>query len=170
MTSEDPAWEQRVSDLWASIDGDTAEEFVARMEALAGELPEDSPVAAFERASSLDSTGHSDLAVPLYRHALELGLSGQRRRRAVIQMASSLRNLGEAALSVHLLTAEREAGSDDLDDAVNAFLALALVDTGREKEAVSVALTALSRHLTRYQRSLANYARLLQEDARPEVI
>jgi hypothetical protein len=81
----------------------------------------------------------------------------------VIQMASSLRNLGQSADSVALLTAEREAGSDDLDDAVSAFLALALVDTGREREAVSVALTALSPHLTRYQRSLANYARLLAQ-------
>jgi hypothetical protein len=163
MTSENSDWEQRVSDLWASVDDYTEEEFVARMETLAGELPADSPVAVFERASSLDSTGHSDTAVPLYRRALELGLGGQRRRRAVIQMASSLRNLGNAAESVALLTAEREAGSDDLDDAVSAFLALALVDTGREREAVSVALTALSPHLTRYQRSLANYARLLAQ-------
>jgi hypothetical protein len=62
-----------------------------------------------------------------------------------------------------LLTAERDAGSDDLDDAVSAFLALALVDTGREREAVSLALTALSRHLTRYQRSLANYAQEISD-------
>jgi tetratricopeptide (TPR) repeat protein len=169
VSSDNAEWEQRVSDLWGSIDDYTGEEFVAQMDALAGELPADSPIAAFERASSLDSTGQSDLAVPLYRRALELGLSGQRRRRAVIQMASSLRNLGEAAESVALLTSERDAGSDDLDDAVNAFLALALVDVGREREAVAVALTALSHHLTRYQRSLANYARLLA-DTRPEVI
>jgi hypothetical protein len=163
MTSENSDWEQRVSDLWASIDGYTKDEFIARMETLARELPADSPIAAFERASSLDSTGYSDMAVPLYRRALDLGLGGQRRRQAVIQMASSLRNLGQSADSVALLTAEREAGSDDLDDAVSAFLALALVDTGREREAVSVALTALSPHLTRYQRSLANYARLLAQ-------
>jgi Tetratrico peptide repeat len=163
VSSDNAEWEQRVSDLWGSIDDYTGEEFVAQMDALAGELPPDSPVAAFERASSLDSTGHSDLAVPLYRRALEFGLSGPRRRQAVIQMASSLRNLGEAAESVALLTEERDAGSDDLDDAVNAFLALALVDAGREREAVSVALTALSPHLTRYQRSLTNYARLLAE-------
>jgi len=163
MTSENPDWEQRVSDLWTSIDNYTEEDFVVRMETLAGELPPNSPVAAFERASSLDSTGHSDLAVPLYRRALELGLGGHRRRQAVIQMASSLRNLGDATESVALLTAERDAGSDDLDDAVSAFLALALVDTGREREAVSVALTALSHHLTRYQRSVANYARLLAQ-------
>lgn len=156
-------WEQRVSDLWASIDDHSEAEFLTGMEQLVSELPADSAVAVFERAASLDSTGHSDLAVPLYRQALELGLDGERRRRAVIQMASSLRNLGQASESVALLTAEREVGSDDLDDAVSAFLALALVDTGREREAVSLALTALSRHLTRYRRSLANYAQLISD-------
>ncbi|HEU5357435.1 MAG TPA: tetratricopeptide repeat protein [Actinocrinis sp.] len=43
------------------------------------------------------------------------------------------------------------------------FLALALVDVGREREAVSLALRALAPHLPRYQRSLANYGRLLIE-------
>ncbi len=79
-------------------------------------------------------------------------------------MASSLRNLGQAPESVALLRVEREATSDDLDDAVSATLALALVDTGHEREAVSVALTALSRHMTRYRRSMANYARLIADD------
>jgi Tetratrico peptide repeat len=116
---------------------------------------------AYERGSDFDSNGHSDLAVPLYREALELGLDESLRRQAVIQLASSLRNLGEAEESVALLRAELAAGSDELDDAVRAFLALALVDTGYEREAVSVALLALSGHLTRYQRSLTNYAREL---------
>jgi hypothetical protein len=154
-------WEQRLADLWASIDDLSEEAFLTRMEQLVAELPADSAVALFERAGSLDSTGHSDLAVPLYRQALEHGLPGQRRRRAVIQLASSLRNLGQATESVALLMSERERAADDLDDAVSATLALALVDTGREREAVSVAVTALSRHMTRYRRSMANYARLL---------
>lgn len=131
------------------------------MEDLVAELDADSPVAAYERGSAFDSSGHSDLAVPLYRRALELGLGEDRRRQAVIQLASSLRNLGQAQESVELLTAEREAGSDDLDDAVSGFLALALVDAGREREAVSVSLTALGGHLSRYQRSSLNYARLI---------
>jgi len=84
----------------------------------------------------------------------------------VIQLASSLRNVGGAAESVELLTAELESGSDELDDAVRAFLALALVDVGREREAVSHALTALARHLPRYQRSLAAYAQQLAPDSR----
>jgi Tetratrico peptide repeat len=160
MTSE---WEQRLAELWASFDEHGEDEFVGRMEALVAELPAESAVGMYERASAFDSTGHSDLAVPLYRQALDRGLGEDRRRQAVIQLASSLRNLGQASESVALLTAEREAGSDDLDDAVDAFLALALVDAGREREAVSVALLAVSRHMTRYQRSLTNYARVMVE-------
>jgi hypothetical protein len=113
---------------------------------------------AFDRACELDSTGHPDLAVPLYREALEHGLEGENRRRAVIQMASSLRNLGEVDESVALLTAELDQPSDHLDDAVRAFLALALADVGREREGLGHALTALAPHLPRYQRSLARYA------------
>jgi hypothetical protein len=159
----EPDWEQRLSDVWASIDRHSEAEFLALIEKLTAELPPDSAIGIFERACSHDSTGHSDLAVPLYRQALDRGLTGERRRRAVIQMASSLRNLGRAEESVALLTAEVNAGSDHLDDAVRAFLALALVDTGREREAVSLALGALAPRLPRYQRSLANYARLLVE-------
>ena len=120
-------------------------------------------VADFERACAQDSTGHSDRAVPLYRSALATGLTGIRRRRAVIQLSSSLRNTGRSEESVALLTAERDAGSDELDDAVAAVLALALTDVGREREAVSVAVRALAPHLPRYQRSMGNYARALVE-------
>ncbi|MEV0716231.1 tetratricopeptide repeat protein [Asanoa sp. NPDC050611] len=154
-------WERRVAAAWASLDDHTEDEFVRLIGELAAELPADSAVGLFERACAWDSTGHSDRAVPLYRQALETGLTGIRRRRAVIQMSSSLRNIGQAQESVALLTAERAAGSDELDDAVAATLALALVDVGREREAVSVAVAALAPHLPRYQRSMANYARLL---------
>jgi tetratricopeptide (TPR) repeat protein len=156
-------WDQRVADLWSSIDEHSEDEFLARMDALVAELPADSARGAFERASAFDSTGHPDQAVQLYRRALEFGLDGGLRRQAVIQLASSLRNLGQPQESVKLLTAERGRESDELDYAVSAFLALALVDVGREREAVSVALEALAPHLPRYQRSLANYARLIAE-------
>jgi hypothetical protein len=149
--------EQALAELWASLDQLEEEDFLARMDRLAEQL--DADEAAFERASAFDSTGHPDRAVPLYRQALELGLGGLNRRRAVIQMASSLRNLGQPGESVALLEAERGRGSDELDDAVSAFLALALVDVGREREALALALGALAPHLPRYQRSLANYAR-----------
>jgi hypothetical protein len=156
-------WEQRLAAAWASIDDHEETEFRALIDELAAELPEGSAIADFERACSFDSTGHSDKAVPLYRKALETGLTGIRRRRAVIQMSSSLRNLGRQEESIRLLTAEMGAGSDELDDAVKAVLALALADVGRGREGVSLAVGALARHLPRYQRSMGNYARLLVE-------
>lgn len=160
-------WERRVADAWASFDRHGEAEFVAVIERLAAELPPDSPVGLFERAGAYDATDRPDLAVPLYRRALDRGLAGGRRRQAVIQLASSLRNLGRAEEGVALLRAELAAGSDELDDAVRAFLALALVDTGREREAVALALAALAPHLPRYQRSVAAYARLLADTGPP---
>ena len=134
------------------------------MERLVSERPADDPIAAHELGGAFDSAGHSDLAVPHYRRALDLGLEGGRRRRAVIQLASSLRNLGQTSEAVALLEEERDARSDELDDAVRAFLALALIDAGREREAAALALGALAPHLPRYQRSVANYARLLVDE------
>ncbi|MGH3400462.1 MAG: tetratricopeptide repeat protein [Streptosporangiaceae bacterium] len=156
-------WEQRVAALWARYDDYDAEQFLARMDVLVAELPETSPLGPFERASALDSAGRERQAVPLYRQALATGLDGPRRRQAVIQLSSSLRVLGQAQESVALLRAERAAGSDELDDAVSGFLALALADAGAEREAVSVALAALGPHVPRYQRALGSYARLLIE-------
>jgi hypothetical protein len=46
----------------------------------------------------------------------------------------------------------------ELQDAVRAFLALALADAGREREAVGVAVGALAGRLDRYRRSLTGYA------------
>ncbi|GAA2497766.1 hypothetical protein Ahu01nite_038380 [Winogradskya humida] len=156
-------WEERVTAAWASMEERSEAEFLMLIEELVKELDPEHPVGLFERACSLDSTGHSDLAVPLYTQAIELGLTGYRRRRASIQLASSLRNVGDLQRSVAILEAERELPADELSDAVAAVLALVLTDAGREREAVSIAVGALAPHLPRYQRSMANYARLLVE-------
>jgi hypothetical protein len=163
MSATDVDWEKRVSELWAEIDGFDETDFIGRIDALVAELPPGSAIGLFERGAAFDSTGNPDLAVPLYSEALSAGLVGERRRRAVIQMASSLRNLGKPQDALTLLTAESEAASDDLDGAVATFLALTLVDLGREREAVAVALTALSTYLPRYNRSVARYAQELRD-------
>lgn len=163
-------WEARITKAWASIDDYQGrdDEFRELIDSLAAELPESDPVAAFERACAWDSTGRPDRAVPLYQWALDHGLGGYRRRRAVIQMSSSLRNLGQVETAIALLEAEQGVDPDTLDeqtrglaDAISAVRALCLADAGREREAVSVAVAALAAHLPRYQRSMANYARLL---------
>ena len=158
MSDAATAWENRMAVLWDGFDDHAPDDFVAGVERLAAELPPEDAVGLFERASAHDSTGHPDTAVPLYRAALNAGLAGLRRREATIQLASSLRNLGHAGEAANLLADELHASSDALDDAVRAFLALALVDLGREREAVGISLTALAKYLPQYNRSLARYA------------
>ncbi|MEU5097224.1 tetratricopeptide repeat protein [Streptomyces sp. NPDC020996] len=165
----DQDWEERVAAAWATFEDyaeDDAAAFRAVIDELVAELPADSPLGPFERACAWDSTGHSDRAVPLYREALARGLdevSRYKGRRTRIQLASSLRNTGRPEAGVELLTPELDAESDELDDAVRATLALCLSALGRDREGLSLVLGALARHLPRYQRSMANYARLLVE-------
>ena len=166
MSNSEASWERRLAALWAALDAYDSGDFVAQIESLTAELPRGSAIGLFERASAQDSTGHPDAAVPLYRAALAAGLTGLRRRRATIQLASSLRNLNCASEAAELLFAELHAPTDELDDAVRAFLALALVDLGREREAVALSLVALSGHLPRYNRSLARYAEAITADPR----
>jgi Tetratrico peptide repeat len=99
VASTSVEWEQRVSELWDSLDEHGEDEFLARMEELIAELPENSARAAFERASAFDSTGHADKAVPLYRQALELGLEPPLRRRALIQPAMKIPMISLLALA-----------------------------------------------------------------------
>lgn len=162
----DADWEKRIAAAWDGLDTygeERAEEFRARIDTLVGELPETDARGPFERACAFDSTGHSDQAVPLYQEALTRGIDGYHRRRTVIQLASSLRNTGRLQEAITLLTPELDAEHDELDDAVRATLALCLIDADRGREAVSLAVGALAPHLPRYQRSMANYARLLVE-------
>ncbi|MDV5149047.1 tetratricopeptide repeat protein [Streptomyces sp. SBC-4] len=168
MTSTDQDWERRVAALWERLDDHEPAAFRALVAELAAERPADDAAALFELGAAHDSTGLPVEAVRLYERALDHGLTGPRRRRAVVQLASSLRNLGRPDRSVELLTAERDIPADRLDadelalsGAVDAFLALALADTGRDREAASLALGALAPLLPRYNRSLAHYARAL---------
>ncbi|RDL50767.1 hypothetical protein BLJAPNOD_01890 [Ensifer sp. M14] len=157
-------WEQRLALHWADFSQMSAQPFVERLDALAAELPDGHPIGLFERASAQDSLGNEANAEPLYRQALAGGLTGIRRRRATIQLASTLRNLGQTSESITLLEAERAMPSDELDDAVAAFLALSLVDAGRAQEAAGLALGRLARHLPRYNGSLKRYADALLPD------
>jgi hypothetical protein len=153
---------RRAAALFAVLDDHTEQDFIDRIDALAAELPPQDADGLFHRACARDSWGHSDLAVPFYRAALERGgLTGENRRRAVIQLSSSLRNVGEAQTALGLLTAEREQGGDHLDDALACVTALCLANLGREREGLSLVLVALAAHLPRYNRAMTNYGKAL---------
>lgn len=155
------AWEARAAALWERMDelGDDA--FVQAMVDLAAECDPDDPVALFEVGGAHDSTGRTEAAVGYYERAVAAGLSGVRRRRVSIQMASSLRELGEPERALELIAEERARGSDEYDGALAMCEALTLAKLGRDREGLSVALIALAPHLPRYQKSTVAYARIL---------
>ncbi|WP_067244760.1 tetratricopeptide repeat protein [Microbacterium resistens] len=159
-------WDDRIDAVWEAASGGLVDdEVIARIDALAAERGTDDARAEFERAGARDSAGRPEEAVPLYRRALALGLDAEHRPQAVIQLASSLRNLGAVDEALALLTEEQERESDSpYRDAVAAFRALALASAGRPAEGLSVALLALVPHLPRYHRSLTAYAREIARD------
>jgi len=108
----DQEWEKRVAEAWASFGSRDEEDNLALIDRLAAELPAGDPSGLYERASVRDAIGLEGEAVSLYQRALDAGLPEGKRRRAVIQLASSLRNIGAASEAADLLTAELDAASD----------------------------------------------------------
>jgi hypothetical protein len=154
-------WDERVAAFWDRADDAHPQEVLDDMRILVEERDRDDPEAMFEWASVHDFLGREREAIPLYRKALDLGLSGDRLPQAIIQLASSLRNIGEAAAAVELLQNAPKSGITG--DARQAFLALALHDCGHHDASLRVALEALAPTLPMYGRAVSRYAAELTE-------
>ncbi|WP_062202194.1 tetratricopeptide repeat protein [Demequina salsinemoris] len=154
-------WEQDVADFWSHADRSRAAETVEEAERLCLDAP-DGAAALYELASAHDFVDDEEGAVPLYRRALAAGLDGMRRDEAVIQLASSLRNVGRPEEAVALL--ESEPVREELVPAAQAFLALALHDAGRCDDALRTALAALAPSLALYQGAITRYADAIGTD------
>lgn len=150
------SWDDRVEQFWASADDSEPELMLVRMQALIDARGPDDPDAIYEWASVHDFLGLEAEAIPLYRAALARGLAGERGPQAIVQLASSLRNVGEAGAAVELLS--NRASDPVVGAAAQAFLALALRDAGRPDEALRVALNALAPTLPLYGRAISRYA------------
>lgn len=163
--ANDHDWQQRVDRVWSDeILSDTAR--IAAIAELAAELPAADPRGPFELGGAHDSAGFEQQAAAHYERAVQLGLSGNAREQLDIQYASTLRNLGRSDEAIALLQ-QTPAGAD-LADERRAFLALALHSAGRTDEAVAVVIEALIPHLSKYQRSLTNYAAALRPGSEDE--
>lgn len=152
-------WETDVAAVWAQARASTADDAVVEraaiegITALAAHRP-GTPEAEFELGSAYDFAGREAEAEPRYRAALAGELDEARRPRAVIQLASTLRNLGRPEESLELLG---DSLPDRYADAQAAFTALALLDAGREREAALTALGALAGRLPVYGRAVGSY-------------
>lgn len=152
-------WTARVAAVWADAAARPEREVETAIEALVAERAADDPVAVFELAGARDYVGREAEAEPLYRRALGLGLGEPQRGQAVIQLASTVRNLGRPLEALALLRHEfADRPQHPLADAATAFAALALADTGAEREALVATLRALAPHLPAYGRAVAAYS------------
>ena len=149
-------WEERVAAFWQSADDSKIEETLAGMKSLVEELDPTNPLGLFEWASVHDFLGLEPEAIPIYKQALHSGLSGLKREKALIQLASSLRNVGKPDEAVALL--ESATFSVETEAAAKAFLALAHVDSGNASKALSIALMELYPAGGLYEKSIKFYA------------
>lgn len=157
-------WDSMVAAVWATAAELSDDEVLVRIDALAAERPDTDAAAVFEAASARDYIGREAEAEPLYRRALDLGLDERRRPQAVIQLASTLRNLGKHDEAVALLEEQLRLHPDDeWSGPSSAFLALALASRGDELAAASVALTALAGYLPAYGNAVRRYSSELTE-------
>jgi hypothetical protein len=153
------SWESRVAAVWASAASTGDETVLAAIDGLVTERGADDAAALFEAASVRDYLSREADAEPLYRAAIAAGLDAVRHPQAVIQLASTLRNLGRPAEAVDLLNdLLADHAADEWTSAAAAFLALALASDGRERDAASVALYALGDTLPSYSGAVKRYA------------
>ena len=156
MTDEE--FEEQIAEVWASTADRSEAEVLQAVEQIVAQRLESDAAAQFELASAYDFADREADAEPLYRSALAARLDADRRPRAVIQLASTIRNLGRPSESVELLEHELASGDEERTATLTAFLALALVDAGRPNEAVSRLLLALVPQIPEYSRAITFYA------------
>ncbi|MEO6470529.1 MAG: tetratricopeptide repeat protein [Aeromicrobium sp.] len=152
-------WEARVAAVWATASTLDDQAVLRSIDALVAERPDTDAAAVFESASARDYLVLEAEAEPLYRRAIELGLDDRRLPQSVIQLASTLRNLGRPGEAVALLEDWLLLHpSDDWSGPASAFLALALASAGDDRKAASVALTAIAGYLPAYSNAVRRYA------------
>jgi cyanophycin synthetase len=140
------------------LDDERYQQAIDHFAHLADRYPEN-PRVTLHLAGAYDSAGREEEAVAPYRAALAAGLEEPEGLRARIQLASTLRNLGENDEAVEILTRVCEENPEHR--AARAFLALALTSAGHPDQAVSELLDLLLTNpgpLEAYHRSLRWYA------------
>jgi tetratricopeptide (TPR) repeat protein len=151
--------ERRVAAGWELFRGGREEEAIESFRQLVEEYPDD-PRAHFELGSVFDAAGREDEAIQPYRRSLERGLRRDNIPRALLQLGSSLRNVGAYEEAVRTLSEGRGRFPDYVP--VRFFLALALYDAGRHREALveslELALSGPDRaEMQEYARAMRSY-------------
>lgn len=122
--------------------------------------PEDS-LANYQCAWANDVLGREREAIPFYARAIAQGLAGKDLEGAFIGLGSSFRCIGRYDESVETL--QRGLVAFPANRTLQVFLAMALYNVGRHKEAMEVLLknlveTSGDASIAEYRNALSNYA------------
>ena len=132
---------------------------------LAKQFPDQAEV-LFETGGIFDSNGHAAEAIEYYYKAIAQGLTDDLLVQVMVQLGSSLRNVGKHDEAVQLLQSACIRFPDHR--ALAAFFALALFSSGKHGEALAEMIELTLRvpnFYERYTRSLGNYASDLRDNS-----
>ncbi len=153
-----PDWDALIDQGW--IHANDAGRLIGYFTKIHDEYPTSARV-KFELANALDYCGQEMQAIPLYQEAIHMGgLSSDYEAYALLQLGSSLRNVGRVPEALAILgQAQREFPHLW---SVSLFQALALHSSGRDADALKTVMLATLKYgessdLERYRRALANY-------------
>ncbi|MBV0894753.1 tetratricopeptide repeat protein [Microbacterium sp. NC79] len=159
-------WDEQIAAVWED-DALTDEQRIRVIDEMAAALPFNDPRGLFERGGARDAAGHENDAIPLYLAALRGGLPEFERAQAIIQLASSYRNVGTPEEAVRLLELELANPEAILRPETAVFLALSYASVGESHRGLALLMRTIAPTLTMYQRSVNAYADHL--DATPDM-
>jgi len=163
-SAEIPVWKAELDAIVGARAYGQFEEILPRLQKLDARHPHVAEI-AYQLAWTCETLGRPADAVPHYEKAVALGLPPNELSGAYVGLGASLRAAGRAARAVEVLRDAKLQFPENRE--FDAFLALALHDTGAHAEALALALelvcdTSEDPGLTAYQRALRHAAATLR--------
>ncbi|AJT42238.1 tetratricopeptide repeat protein [Psychromicrobium lacuslunae] len=166
MTSEpSAALEAAIREGFERRDRENMAPTIDYFERLLAEHP-DNPFVLYEVGGSYDTDGQEERAVSYYERALAGGLSGDTRRRCLLQYGSTLRNLDRFADSLEVFAQARAEFPES--DSLRVFQALSLHAAEKYDQALAELLLLSadridSDEIRRYEAAIRGNAEYLKE-------
>lgn len=156
-------WKPELDAIIGARHGGASEAITARLRALDSKHP-NVPEISLQLAWNLEVSGHPQDALPAYEKAILLGLSPSEHANGLIGLANCLRRTGAMDRAITVLRDGAALFPDNRE--FDAFLALALHQTGSHAEAIRTLMSVLVETSEDYgirahQRSLRHEATLL---------
>jgi tetratricopeptide (TPR) repeat protein len=138
----EPIWETVVKNGWENKDDEN--KLVKYFSEVAEKYP-NSARAKFELANAFDFLGQEDKAISLYEDAIRIGLNAEYEAYALLQLGSSLRNVGRINDAISVLS-DAEKRYPEFPS-ITMFLGMAMHDRNMNTEALRTVLNSMLRNV-----------------------